>query len=105
MAKIVYGGFLIEEEDKQYYKVRITNYLRNIITNDSINAPLRVALTNVLPNQTQVSMARVNAADVTKIPVGSVATPKSSVFIGPNPTNLELSDLKLQLEIFYTETN
>ncbi len=105
MAKIVYGGFLIEEEDKQYYKVRITNYLRNIITNDAVNAPLRVALTNVLPNQTQVSMARVNAADVTKIPVGSVATPKSCVFIGPNPTNPDLSDLKLQLEIFYTEIN
>lgn len=105
MAKIVYGGFLIEEEDKQYYKVRITNHLRNIITNDAVNAPLRVALTNVLPNQTQVSMARVNAADVTKIPVGSVATPKSSVFIGPNPTNPDLSDLKLQLEIFYTEIN
>ena len=105
MAKIVYGGFLIEEEEKQYYKVRITNYLRNIITNDAVNAPLRVALTNVLPNQTQVSMARVNAADVTKIPVGSVATPKSCVFIGPNPTNPNLSDLKLQLEIFYTEIN
>ena len=105
MAKIVYGGFLIEEEDKQYYKVRITNYLRNIITNDAVNAPLRVALTNVLPNQTQVSMARVNAADVTKIPVGSVVTPKSCVFIGPNPTNPDLSDLKLQLEIFYTEIN
>ncbi len=105
MAKIVYGGFLIEEEDKQYYKVRITNYLRNIITNDAVNAPLRVALTNVLPNQTQLSMARVNAANVTKIPVGSVATPKSCVFIGPNPTNPDLSDLKLQLEIFYTEIN
>ena len=105
MAKIVYGGFLIEEEDKQYYKVRITNYLRNIITNDAVNAPLRVALTNVLPNQTQVSMAKVNAADVTEIPVGSVATPKSCVFIGPNPTNPDLSDLKLQLEIFYTEIN
>lgn len=105
MAKIVYGGFLIEEEDKQYYKVRITNYVRNIITNDAVNAPMRVALTNVLPNQTQVSMARVNAADVTKIPVGSVATPKSCVFIGPNPTNPDLSDLKLQLEIFYTEIN
>ena len=47
----------------------------------------------------------VNAADVTKIPVGSVATPKSCVFIGPNPTNPDLSDLKLQLEIFYTEIN
>ena len=107
LAKIVYGGFLTNEEegDKQYYKVRITNYLKNIISNDSINAPLRVALTNVLPNQTEVPMAKVNAADVGKIPAGSVTTPKSGVFVGPNPSNPDLLDLKLQLEIFYTEIN
>lgn len=107
LAKVVYGGFLIEEEegDKQYYKVRITNYLRNIIINDSINSPLRVALTNVLPNQTQVIMAKVNNTNVAKIPTGTVATPKSGVFVGPNPSNPELSNLKLQLEIFYTEIN
>ena len=107
LAKIVYGGFLTNEEEvyKQYYKVRVTNYLKNIISNDSINAPLRVALTNVLPNQTEVPMAKVNAADVGKIPAGSVTTPKSGVFVGPNPSNPELLDLKLQLEIFYTEIN
>jgi hypothetical protein len=107
LAKIVYGGFLIEEEegDKQYYKVRITNYLRNIITNDSINAPLRVALTDVLPNQTQVLMSKVNNSDVAKIPSATIATPKAGVFVGPNPSNPDLSDLKLQLEIFYTEIN
>ena len=107
LAKVVYGGFLIEEEegDKQYYKVRITNYLRNIIINDSINSPLRVALTNVLPNQTQVIMAKVNNSNVSKIPTGTVATPKSGVFVGPNPSNPDISNLKLQLEIFYTEIN
>jgi hypothetical protein len=107
LAKIVYGGFLIEEEegDKQYYKVRITNYLRNIITNDSINAPLRVALTDVLPNQTQVLMSKVNNSDVAKIPSATIATLKAGVFVGPNPSNPDLSDLKLQLEIFYTEIN
>ena len=107
LAKVVYGGFLIEEEegDKQYYKVRITNYLRNIIINDSINSPLRVALTNVLPNQTQVIMAKVNNSNVSKIPTGTVATPKSGVFVGPNPSNPAISNLKLQLEIFYTEIN
>ena len=107
LAKVVYGGFLIEEEegDKQYYKVRITNYLRNIIINDSINSPLRVALTNVLPNQTQVIMAKVNNSNVAKIPTGTVATPKSGVFVGPNPSNPDISNLKLQLEIFYTEIN
>jgi hypothetical protein len=50
-------------------------------------------------------MAKVNSNDVAKIPVGTVASPKSGIFVGPNPSNPDLSDLKLQLEIFYTEIN
>ena len=50
-------------------------------------------------------MAKVNAADVGKTPAGSVTTPESGAFIGPNPSNPALLDLKLQLDIFYTEIN
>jgi hypothetical protein len=88
-----------------YYNVSITKFLINFITNDSINAPLRVALTDVLPNQTQVLMSNVNNSDVAKIPSATIATPKAGVFVGPNPSNPDLSDLKFQLEIFYTEIN
>lgn len=107
LAKLLYGGFLLEDEDndRQYYKVRITDHLQNIINNDAANVPLQVALTNVLPNQTLVPMAAVQNTEIGSVPTGTVAAPKSAVFVGPNPSNLDLADLKLQLEIFYTETN
>ena len=107
LAKLLYGGFLLEDEDndRQYYKVRITDHLQNIINNDAANVPLQVALTNVLPNQTLVPMAAVQNTEIGSVPTGTVAAPKSAVFVGPNPSNLDLADLKLRLEIFYTETN
>lgn len=103
LNKLVYGGFLIEEEDKQYYKIRVTNHLRNIISNDSINAPLRVSLTNAFPTQTTVMMAKTTNTAIEKLPAGGISAPKSAVFVGPNPSDPALADLKLQLELYYTE--
>lgn len=102
-SKLVYGGYLVEEEDKQYYKIRITDHLRNIISNDSTNVPLQLSLTNVFSNQTAVQLANVKDPEGGKIPVGTVASPKSAVFVGPNPSDPDLADLKLELELFYTE--
>lgn len=105
LSKLVYGGFLLEEDEKQYYKIRLTSHLRNIIKNDSINAPLRLSLINTLSNQGNVPMAKVENSTLAKIPSGTFSSPKSAVLIGPSPTDPVLADLKLQLEVFYTEIN
>ena len=101
----MYGGFLLEEDEKQYYKIRLTSHLRNLIKNDSINAPLRLSLINTLSNQGNVPMAKVENSTLAKIPSSTVSSPKSAVLIGPSPTDPVLADLKLQLEVFYTEIN
>lgn len=102
LNKLIYGGFLTEEDGNQYYKVRITDYLRNIITNDSINAPLRLALTDAF-TQNGEAMAKVDGnTELNRIPAGTLLAPKSALFVGPNP-DPTLSDLKLQLELFYTD--
>ena len=103
LNKIVYGGFLIEEDEKQYYKIRITDHLRNIIADDSENVPLQLSLVDTFSTQNPVLMAAVGNNTENQIPAGTVSAPKSVVFIGPNPTEPALSDLKLQLELFYTE--
>lgn len=103
LSKTIYGGFLIEEDEKQYYKIRITEHLRNIISNDSLNAPLHLSLTNSLDVQPPIMTKAINNGTIDKLPAGGVATPKSAVFIGPNPSDPEVADLKLQLELFYTE--
>ena len=63
LNKLIYGGFLTEDEgdSTKYYKVRLTDHIRNIISNDSINVPLRVAITNDIPNQAQLTMATASA--------------------------------------------
>lgn len=103
LSKLVYGGYLTEEDESKYYKIRITDHLRNIISNDSINAPLRISLSNAFNTQATVPMAQVKDSEVDKVPSGAVAAPKSVVFIGPNPSDPALADLKLELEVYYTE--
>jgi hypothetical protein len=107
LNKLIYGGFLTEEEgdSTKYYKVRLTDHIRNIISNDSINVPLRVAITNDIPNQAQLTMATASGGNIKKVPAGTVVTPKSAVFVGPSPAKQDNMDLKLQLEIYYTEIN
>ena len=102
-SKLIYGGFLLEDDEKQYYKIRITDHLRNIVTKDSTNAPLRLAVADVFATQSPVAMANANNTTHYKIPARTISTPKSAVFVGPNPTDPALLDLKLQLEVFYTD--
>ena len=82
------------------YKVRITEYLNNIIQRDSVNATLGLSLTAdirlrgtsevVLPDDT-----------MKEFPVGNGFTPLGTVLIG---SNVDADDPKrLRLEISYTE--
>lgn len=103
LNKLVYGGFLSEDDDKQYYKIRITDYFRNIIKRDSTNAPLRLAVADAFATQSPVPMAKAKNTTLNKIPATTISTPKSAVFVGPNPTDPALENLRLQLEVFYTE--
>jgi len=105
LNKFVYGGFLVEQDEEQYYKIRITDHLRNIISNDSLNVPLRLSVINAVPANAQQSiiMADVEHPTIHKLPAGGISAPKSAVFVGPNPTDPTLADLKLKLELYYTE--
>ena len=103
LSKVVYGGYLIDDDEKQYYKIRITDHFRNIIKNDSDNVKLRLAVADAFSSQSPVIMAKVDNTTLNKVPVGTVSAPKSIIMVGPNPTDSALLDLKLQLEVFYTE--
>ena len=103
LSKVVYGGYLIDDDEKQYYKIRITDHFRNIIKNDSVNVKLRLAVADAFSSQSPVIMAKVDNTTLNKVPVGTVSAPKSIIMVGPNPTDPALLDLKLQLEVFYTE--
>jgi len=101
LNKTIYGGFLIEDEDKRYYKIRITEHFKNIFNNDSINVPLNLAVVpDFSVSQQIVPMSKANGNSLFSIPSGTVSSPKSLVIHGPSSTD---ENLNLELEIFYTE--
>ncbi len=99
LSKIIHGGFLIEEEGVRYYKIRITDHVRNIIKNNSDNIRLVLAVTGELSN---AKMSLVPDSSI-RVPSESVALPKSVVLVGPGTQNPALLEQRLALELYYTE--
>jgi len=100
---INYGGSLEKENNKGIkYKLKITNYINDILIRDSTNITLGLSVTADL-----ATIASKNAVlDLTEedLPVAATITPLSTVLFGNN-VPVEEEDMKLKLEIFYTEPN
>ena len=100
---INYDGSLEKENNKGIrYKLKITNYINDIIIRDSTNVTLGLSVT--------ADLASVNSKNAVldmseqDLPVAATITPLSTVLYGSNVT-VEEEDMQLKLEIFYTETN
>ena len=100
---INYGGSLEKENNKGVrYKLKITNYINDLIIRDSTNVTLGLSVTADL-----ATIATKNAVlDLTEedLPLAATITPLSTVLFGNN-VPVEEEDVKLKLEIFYTEVN
>ena len=106
-----YDGILEESEDDKgiKYTVRITEHINNIIIRDSTNATLGLTITPDIrlvqaQNALLIDDGDNDGDNEREIPVASTITPLGTVLIGSNP-GPEDEDMKLKLEIFYTETN
>ena len=98
-----YGGSLeVEGGQGVKYKIKITNYINDIIVRDSVNATLGLAVTaDITDNRSQGSM--LESGTEKDLPLGATITPLSTVLIGSNvPAD---DNRKLRLEIFFTETD
>lgn len=98
-------GGIIEKEastDKGIkYKIRLTEYLKNCIKNDSTNFKLGVAVTESINTITNAYLKPVAGQRPSRVvPVGSVMNPLGTVLHSPTSTD---SDKKLKLEIYYTK--
>ena len=101
LAKIIHGGFLIEEDGVRYYKIRITDHIRNIKNNNTDNALLGLS---VMANINNPTMADVLNTAI-KLPVESVSLPKSVILVGPGAQDPALLEQRLELELYYTNLN
>lgn len=100
---INFDGSLEKENNKGVrYKLKITNYINDIIIRDSTNATLGLSVSADLA----ISASKNAVLDMkeTDLPVGASITPLGTVLYGSNLTMSE-EDMQLKLEIFYTETN
>ncbi len=92
----------------EYYKIRITNHVSNLINKDSTNVQLGLIVSqNVLLSGFQVVDSLTNPDDgqlprIKEVPRSSLISPEGTVLFGNNTTNEEK---RLKLQILYTETN
>lgn len=94
---------LVRGEDGKgiYYKLRITEHIRRVLNGDLQNVRLGLVVTqnvNIVSN----SAVRPVSDGVSRVPAGSVITPKGTVLHGNLSPNEEK---RLQFNIIYTETN
>lgn len=84
----------------EFYKIKITNHLSNLINRDSTNVPLGVIVNHNVLENTFVDLESEQAPGIERLPVGSVVSPEGTVLHGNRSSN---ENKRLKLQIFYTE--
>ncbi|WP_276168964.1 DUF4270 domain-containing protein [Zobellia alginiliquefaciens] len=99
-----YGGIIETSSDGEgvKYTVNVTTYINNLVLNDADNVTLGLTTTPSLFLGT-VANAMLENGEERELPLANTLSPLGTVLYGSAVDANE--DKKLQLEIFYTETN
>jgi len=108
MTKVIYGGIVnVNSTTKRgsYYKIRLTNHIRNIIKNASAkNVRLGlVAIDDI--SITASNKLKLKNSVISEAPRSTVLTPVGTVLYGGTSGSTIPTGKKLQLEIYYTKPN
>jgi hypothetical protein len=103
-GKIVLGGLLNKEDAANgFYKIRITNQIRNLIKNsDSTNVKLGVVVTEDINTIASSKLRKANSS-ISQAPRASVMSSLGTILYGSKSTVPE--NKRLKLEIYYTKPN
>jgi hypothetical protein len=120
LSKGVFGGILAntdgkvlvqKDKDRKYglkgskYKIRITNYVRSLIKNDSTSVRLGLVVTENI-NNIGFSKLRTPNSNTNSAPTMSVMNPLGTILYGTNiPVGDQDYNKRLKLEIYYTKPN
>lgn len=96
------------DNNGEYYKIRITSHVSNLINRDSTNVSLglmvsqNVSLISFGALENELSLNNPNESKLMEIPTSSIISHEGTVLHGNRSSNL---DKRLKLQIFYTEPN
>ena len=102
--KTVHSGLIEIDEDRNgiKYKIRISEHVKNIIRNDSLNKKLGLVVTSDITNAVNTELKSTDELEY--IPISTVINPLGTILYGPNPEPIN-HDKRFRLELFYTEIN
>ena len=102
--KAVHSGLIEIDEDRKgiKYKIRISEHVKNIIRNDSLNKKLALVVTSDITNAVNTELK--NNDELEYIRISSVINPLGTIVYGPDPEPTN-HDKRFRLELFYTEIN
>ena len=103
--KAVYGGILeYDQNNKPFrYKISLTDHIKELLISDQVdNIDLGVSITSNIQDSSFKRALILGLSEEQFYPTSSILNPFGTVLIGVNPEK-ELSDKKLELEIFYTD--
>lgn len=93
------GRLSKDDEGNHYYKMRVTNYVNDIINKDATNTRLGLVVSQNVNDDEMVRSVMKDSSKVSRLPRSSVLSRNGTVFYGPKA----FSDKALKLEIHYTK--
>ncbi|HLV46740.1 MAG TPA: DUF4270 domain-containing protein [Flavobacterium sp.] len=97
--KNIYNGFFDSSEEPNKYRFRITDYIVDLISKDSTNFKLGLAVANDISNS-EFKMLKNPAPETDKVPASMVSFPFGTVLYNGDDSH---GANKMKLEIFYTQ--
>jgi len=83
-----------------YYKLKITSHISNLINKDSTNVPLGIVVSQNVSIRTTQELQNPMEPNIEQIPSSTVVSPEGTILYGNATTNQEK---RLKLQIYYTE--
>lgn len=84
----------------EYYKLKITNHISNLINKDSTNVPLGIVVSQNVTVRTTQKLQNPMEPSIEEVPAGTVVSHKGTILYGNATPNQEK---RLKLQIYYTE--
>ena len=111
LNKVIHGGIL-EKEDVVggrgiKYKIRITNHIRNLISKDSTNVRLGLAVSESILITSNAKLKNTTSPTaIDRVPLSNVLNPLGTILYGSNyPFSEKEYKYRMKLEIYYTKLN